>query len=347
MLCWVDTVPSSPSSPELSRRLRWPHGEAELQALGGMLAPVVFRAPGAPDFSPLQVAPWADEPGADAWPGALGRLRGEWPCVPFGRCDRPVDLPAAWLPLDPGDNWGHGYSSNHSWQWLELADPFALGLQIEMPPGQPVQRLTRIVRAVNDESALDIELHITTGRHCTLPIALHPTLRLTAGRVQLHLAHDGPGLTYPVPAEPGRSRVAPNARFEQLEAVPLADGTTGDFARYPQPADSEDLMQLMNVRGPVTAHYLDAGWSLTIDWDRSLLPDVMLWISHGGRLYPPWNGRHYALGIEPLNGAFDLGRVAQPPTGHPLAGRAGLQLVPGEPCVIRSRLSARPEGTQP
>jgi len=307
-----------------------------------MLAPVVFRAPGRADFSPLQVAPWADEPGADRWPGALRRLRGEWPCVPFGRCDRPADLPPSWEARTPGDAWGHGYASHHPWQWLDLAEPHALGLQIDLPDDQDVRRLTRRVRAVPDAPALEIELQIHVRRPCSLPVALHPTLKLDAGRVRLTLAHDGPGLTYPVPAEPGRSRVAADARFDSLVAVPLATGGTGDFSAYPQASDSEELMQLMNLRGPVTAHYVDAGWALTLDWDRALLPDLMLWVSHGGRLYPPWNGRHYALGLEPVNSAFDLGRVAHAPPDHPLAMRRGLALSPDAPCVIRSRLSAQP-----
>jgi hypothetical protein len=332
---------SLPTLAHDTRRLIWQHGEAELQTLGGMLAPLVFRAVGHADFSPLQVAPWADEPHPEQWPGALRRLRGEWPCVPFGRCDAPDGLPADWETLHADDHWGHGYASHHAWQWLDLADdPFALGLQIELPPEQAVRRMTRIVRAVRDAPAVDIELGIEARRRCRLPVALHPTLRLTMGRVALDVTHDGPGLTYPVPAEPGRSRVAANARFERLAAVPLADGGDGDFSRFPQPADSEDLLQLVNLRRPVVASYLDAGWALTLDWDRELLPDLMLWVSHRGRLYPPWNGRHFALGVEPLNSAWDLGRVVQPSAGHPLTDRVGLTLSPAVPCVIRSRMSA-------
>jgi hypothetical protein len=252
-------------------------------------------------------------------------------------------LPADWTSLVAGDDWGHGYAAHHVWQWLQLADdPYALGLQIDLPPEQPVSRMTRIVRALADAPTLDIELRIEARRLCTLPVALHPTLRLSLGRVTLDIAHDGPGLTFPVPAEPGRSRAAANARFERLAAVPLADGGDGDFSRFPQPADSEDLLQLMNIRGPVVANYLDAGWALTVDWDRDLLPDLMLWISHRGRLYPPWNGRHFALGVEPLNSAWDLGRVVRPSPGHPLADRVGLTLSPDAPCVIRMRLSAAP-----
>lgn len=316
-----------PSPADTFRRLHWRHGEAELHAFGGMLAPVLFRAAGHTDFSPLQVVPW---------------LRGDWPCVPFGRCDRPDGIPVDWPEREPGDTWNHGYAAHHVWRWHELSEPHTLALQIDLPTDQPVQQLTRIVRALPDAPELMLELHITTRRPCILPVALHPTLRLDLGRVQLALDHNGPGLTYPVPAEPGHSRIAAGTRFEQLDAVPLADGTRGDFTRYPQPSNSEELLQLMQLRGPVTAHYLDAGWSLQLDWDHALLPDLMLWVSHGGRLHAPWNGRHFALGVEPLNGAWDLGRVTGLPADHPLASRAGLQLTPDAPCVIRSRLSARP-----
>lgn len=292
-----------------------------------MLAPVVFRHAGHADFSPLQVVPW---------------LRGDWPCVPFGRTDRPAGLPADWPVRDPGDRWDHGFAVHHAWSWLALNEPQALALQIELPDDQPVQRLVRVVRACAGEPALDLELQVHARRPCTLPVALHPTVRLDLGRVQLALSHDGPGLAYPVPAEPERSRLAPGARFARLDAVPLAVGGQGDFTRYPQPANGEDLLQLTQLQGPVTARYLDAGWSLTLDWDHALLPDLMLWVSHGGRLHAPWNGRHFALGIEPVNGAWDLGRVTQPAPGHPLSHRTGIALTPGTPCVIRSRLSARP-----
>lgn len=315
-----------------------------------MLAPVVFRAPGHTDFAPLHIAPWANEPDVDRWPPALARLRGDWPCVPFGRCDRPAGLAPDWAALTPNDAWGHGHAAHHAWRWLASSDPHVLQLQIDLPAEHDIASLTRTVRARPDAPALDLELAITARRQCSVPVALHPTLRLDAGRVQLAIAHNGPGLSYPTPAEPGHSRAAVDARFETLSAVPLAHGgsegagreRTGDFSRFPQPTDSEELLQLMNIRGPVGADYLDAGWRFTLDWDHTLLPDLMLWISHGGRLHAPWNGRHHALGLEPVNSAFDLGRVATPPPAHPLAARAGLALVPGVPCVIRSQMSARP-----
>lgn len=328
------------SPDDASRTLVWASGRAELQRLGAMLAPVVFSATGEPDFAPLQVAPWADEPGSATLPGLLRRLRGEWPCVPFGRTDWPAGLPADWAPLEPGDDWGHGYAAHHEWQWLDTEDPLSLALTIE-PPG-PVRRLTRVVQAEPYSPVLVVTLAIEVDAPCTLPVALHPTFRLDAGAVSLELPADGPLLAYPVPAEPGVSRLMPGAAFGRLDRAPCADGSTLDLSRYPLPLDTEELLQVCAVDGPVVLNYRDAGWSARLDWDHRMLPDLMLWVSHRGRAHAPWNGRHLALGVEPLRGVFDLGRVAAPPPGHPLAGRPGLPLEPGPPLLLRYRLAAQP-----
>jgi hypothetical protein len=322
-----------------TRTLVWPHGRAELQRLGAMLAPVVFSAAGHADLSPMQVAPWADEPGGEALPGVLRRLRGDWPCVPFGATECPPDMPAGWQVREAGDAWGHGYGANHEWAWLPQTDPALLALAVTTPDGT---RLTRSVRAVPDAPALELELRVEVSEPRRWPIALHPTVRLDAGRAVLDVPHTGAGLTYPVPANPVVSLLAPNRSFDRLNAVPRADGSVADLTHYPQPIDSEELLQLQDISGPVTLHYVDAGWALVLDWDRTLLPDMMLWVSHRGRRHAPWNGRHWALGLEPVNGAFDLGRVATPPADHPLAAHPGIALQPGVPWVLRYRLSAQP-----
>lgn len=327
-------------SMDMSRELVWQHGRAQLQRLGAMLGPVVFRQQGAPDFAPLQIAPWADEAGAEHLPGILRRLRGEWPCVPFGRTDRPAGLPDPWTAREPGDGWGHGYASNHEWQWQRSDDPLTLSLAIE-PPG-PLRRLTRTVRAMADAAALEITLLIEARERCSLPIALHPTFRLDAGAVQLVLPRFDLGISYPSSAEPGVSTLAPNGSFDSLAQVPCADGGHLDLTRFPLAIDTEELLQLREVRGPVTLHYLDAGWSVQLEWDHGTLPDVMLWVSHRGRSHAPWNGRHLALGVEPVHGVFDLGRIAAPPADHPLADRAGIALDPHAPLSLRYRLSAAP-----
>lgn len=339
----VDSAAMAPS--DISRELVWPNGQAQLQRLGAMLGPVVFKRPGVPDFAPLQVAPWADEPDAAQLPGILRRLRGEWPCVPFGRTDRPAGLPDGWAAREPGDAWGHGYASNHDWQWQHCDDPLALSLVVE-PPG-PIRRLTRTVRAMAHAPALEITLEVEPRERCTLPIALHPTFRLDAGATHLLVPAHGAGITYPVRAEPGVSQLEPDRSFGDLAHAPRAgagdgDGRNIDLTHFPLAFDTEELLQLRDVSGPVTLRYLEAGWSVQFEWDHRLLPDVMLWVSHRGRTHAPWNGRHLALGVEPVHGVFDLGRIAAPPAHHPLADRAGIALDPDAPLVLRYRLSAAP-----
>ena len=326
-----------------TRTLHWAHGRAELQRLGGMLGPVSFKAAGRADFQPLHVAPWADEPGAAGLPGILRRLRGEWPCVPFGRVEAPRAWPPGWQPKMPDDGWGHGYASHHDWDWIASGDPLALAMGIRYPEDSPITGLERRVAAVPGSPALEITLRVDARRPCLLPIALHPTLRLDLGRVELRLPHRGDGFTYPVDVAPDESRALPGQRFATPRRVPAVDGRELDLTRYPQDQDSEELVQVMDVDGPVTAHYLDRRWSLEIDWDRALLPDVMLWVSHRGRSHAPWNGRHLALGVEPVNGVFDLGRLACVPPTHPLARKQGVRIEPGHPLVVRYALRALPE----
>ena len=78
------------------RGLGWAHGALAVQRLGAMLAPVTFLLADGRQVSPMHVAPWADEPEAEALPGILRRLRGEWPCVPFGYSVPADGWPAEW-----------------------------------------------------------------------------------------------------------------------------------------------------------------------------------------------------------------------------------------------------------
>ena len=45
------------------RALAWPHGVLAVQSLGAMLAPITFILADGRQVSPMQVAPWPDEPG--------------------------------------------------------------------------------------------------------------------------------------------------------------------------------------------------------------------------------------------------------------------------------------------
>jgi hypothetical protein len=112
------------------------------------------------------------------------------------------------------------------------------------------------------------------------------------------------------------------------------------------------LLQVRSPQGaagapPFALHYLDYGACVGLWWDSGDLPDLMLWISNGGRINFPWMSRHLAIGAEPVNSLFDLGRVAQAPQGHPLADRLGVLLKPGQPWQTRYRIAAWAAPDQP
>lgn len=318
--------------------LNWRYGEAELRALGGLLGPVNFRLEDGRQIQPMYIAPWADEPNIADLPPLLRDLRGELPCAPFGRTDLPAGM-GDWTPCDPGDDWEHGYSANQPWSLLST-DAHHIRIGIDYPGDSAILRLERQITADPDAPALDISLTIWARSDVTLPVALHPTFRVPPEGVAVKPGRFSKAVAYPVPAEPGVSRLASNGITADLAAFPALSGTL-DLTHLPLPVKTEELLQLIDCAPPFSLYYDKEGVEISLSWDQQQLPDVMLWVSNGGRAGFPWNGRNYALGVEPVNGVFDLGRVATPPADHPLAKRQGLAVKKGTSVRLDYRLAAR------
>ena len=118
--------------------------EARVEALGAMLGPAWFRLPYG-DVQPFAVAPWSNNsgPAFDVLPRVIQRLRGDWPCVPFGLPDDGQALPPEWSPsvsktvLDP---YLHGFGSNAVWKVDRLTEDSII-LMVEYPVLHPVRQL--------------------------------------------------------------------------------------------------------------------------------------------------------------------------------------------------------------
>ncbi|WP_250518715.1 hypothetical protein [Caballeronia sp. ATUFL_M1_KS5A] len=315
--------------------MSWAHGEATVQSMGGMLAPARFDLGAGRSVSPLHVAPWGDDP---AWPGLMRALRGEWPCLPFGTIDVPPGLPQGFDARTAHDEWRHGFSSNHLWRRIEQT-PHRIALHIDYPADDPVESLDRVIEASPDEPMLTVSLTVRVRRDITLPFALHPTFKVPQEGVEIVACPYAAVHTYPVPIEPAYSRIVTNRTFESLRMLETTDGSF-DATRLPLPQITEELLQLEACRPPFVLRYPADRADVRLDWDTRDFPDAVLWISNGGRDYAPWSGQNFALGVEPVNGFFDLGRVVTPPQDHPLAGRTGTTFKAGEPRTIRYRLSA-------
>ncbi len=323
--------------------LEWAHGSAEVHALGAMLAPLRLRTGAHTMLDVMHVAPWCDGRAAPL-PGLMGGLRGEWPCFPFGRTDQPP-LPHGWGERRADDRWDHGYAANHPWRCQDQG-PGYLHLRIDYPPESPIASMERTIRCDPAAAAVDIELAVTARRPARIPAGLHPTFRLPPGprRVELLLgAHEGI-FSYPINPGAEHSRLLPDVRSDSLAQM-AASGGPVDLSRLPLAGLQEELIQVRapapaGTAAPFALHYLDQQACVGLWWDTTELPDLMLWVSNGGRTHSPWDGRHIALGAEPVNSLFDLGRIASAPPGHPLADRLGVQLVPDHPWRTSYRIAA-------
>lgn len=334
------------SAPE--RSLDWAHGRLTVQRLGAMLAPVEFRLADGRIVSPLHVAPWADEPMQTELPGILRRLRGEWPCVPFGYSVPAEGWPAEWAQVmgpAASDEEVHGHCSNHDWVW-QPGDGKSLRLALDYPDSSPVARVERVITPDPDAPAIDLTFRILVRRPCRLPMGLHPVFRLPTipGGAQLELGTFQVGHTYPHDVEPGKAIFAANRCFRDLAAVPARNGGSIDASALPLDVETEELLQIEGLDGRVALANLAEGYRAELSWDTRHFPSLLLWMSNRGRTAEPWNGRHLAIGIEPICSPFGLGpatALAENPIA--LSGVVTAQdMSPDRPFETRYRIAASP-----
>lgn len=299
---------------EPSRTLSWAHGSLTIQRLGAMLAPVRFDLPDGRSVHPMHIPPWADEPLPPDLPPILRGLRGEWPCVPYG-ADEPETLSADWqssmgqpTPLAP-DAPPHGESSNCLGDWLDAGDG-RLALRLDYPHMHPIAWLEREIIPDPDAPAIRCVLRVMPRSDCSLPIGLHPTFALPtetgAARIGAPNAHHI--RSYPGSLEPGADVFAADAVFDDLTEALAHTGGRMDASHVPFAEAGEDLLQLVGVEeGFAALDNHEAGYRATLRWNAEHFPSLVIWYSNRGRQHAPWNGRHTALGLEPISSAFDLG----------------------------------------
>jgi len=330
------------------RSVVWDHGCAAVQSLAAMIGPVTFVLPDGRQCQPLHIAPWTFDPQAMRLQGVLRRLRGEWPCVPFGSDGERV-LADGWEDRGatfPGGEILHGPCSQETWRWVD-APKGALALEIDYPATHPVSRVARRIRPDPNRAAIDFELGIAVRRECRLPIALHPVFRVPTqpGGMILEPARYDHVRTFPGVVELGAKLFAQNVKFSRLEAAPGHDGGVIDATRMPFDGHFEDLLQLVGVEGRIDIRYPGEKYRARLTWEARHFPSLQLWISNRGRKDYPWNGEHLALGVEPVCAAFDLG----PAIGNarnPIA-QSGTPTTcafsPDKPFLTRYRIEVEPD----
>jgi hypothetical protein len=275
---------------------------------GGQMAPVTFRL-GDRNIQPFHIAPWAHEPTPE--PPMIGTLRGDFFCMPFGGNE---------LPFEGARYPQHGHTANDRWELL-AHETNSLELQgwsarktVSVRPGQT---------AVYVRHELDWDGPMSFGHHAML--RFHTEGLLATSPFQFGQAYPGP---FEEPRKGGYPSLLPGARFDRLDAVPMANGEFADLTRYPAREGFEDLVQIF------TDPSLDFAWNAVTFpeeryvWfalrDPKVLTGTILWHSNGGRHYAPWNGRHRrVLGIEDVTSYMHDGLAVSVAEND--ATRAGFQ----------------------
>jgi hypothetical protein len=110
----------------------------------------------------------------------------------------------------------------------------------------------------------------------------------------------------------------------------------------PLATDAEELLQIEGLDGTAAlANHAD-GYRVKLSWQKEHFPSLLLWYSNRGRKAAPWNGRHVAIGIEPICSPFGLG-LATALADNPIAQSGiatALEFSAEKPFVSRYRIEA-------
>lgn len=287
--------------------IKWSHGHGFIEKLGGMLGPVNFILP-TKTIQPFAVFPWYNEKvpeGQEKPSGLMERGRGEWPCVPFGRNNNPCKI-----------GWNHpihGEPAHNIWQRIDDGKKSEyLRIIYKCQQDGPIDSIEREITGIAGKPSVDCKLIINVRVDCSLPIGLHPVLRLPKkiGALVVHPSKYKFVHTYPFEVEEGRDIIAENKKFINLKKAPRRnkkENNTVNLLAYPLSEQTESLIQLCEIDGHVAVDNLEEDYKFELKWDEKILPSLIFWISNGGFTNYPWNSRHYGLGLEPVCSAFDLG----------------------------------------
>ncbi|MBN2505625.1 MAG: hypothetical protein JXQ71_02915 [Verrucomicrobia bacterium] len=319
--------------------------EAFVTRTGAHVAPVVFDRRGR-RIEPFAIAPWWNEPQAPGTPPLIGLLRGDFFCLPFGGNTTPYGRERH--PL-------HGETANRPWTCAGLDRHGATTtLRLRMSMRTRPARVERHLSLVDGHDAVycrtvvsDGSGPMSCGHHAMLRFPDSPNSGvLTTSPFQY-------GLVPPQPVEHPEARgyclLKAGTRFTRLDRVATVTGTPADLSRYPARRGFEDLALLVGrPRAPfgwTAVTFPQEGYVWFALKDARVLRHTLLWMSNGGRHYPPWNGRHVnVLGLEEVTAYFHYG-LAESARANPLraAGQPTcLTLHRRRPLVVHYVMSVAP-----
>ena len=293
--------------------------KAAVTQVGGHLGPVTFLL-GGRSVQPFSIAPWYSEKHSPEIPPVVRVLRGDFFCMPFGGNEK--SFRGEKHPT-------HGETANNRWRLAGSARKkrevtLRLAMTTKIRPAHVDKRITLV-----PGQTVIYQEHIISGMRGPMSLGHHAMLKCPdhagAARVSTSRFIHGQVYVEPVerPEQRGYSILKPGAVFSDLKSVPTVTGALADLSRYPARRGFEDIAILVaDPKLPVAwsaVAFPEEGYVWFSLRDPRVLASTLIWMSNGGRHYPPWNGRHcHVIGVEDITGFFHSG-LAESAAPNPLS----------------------------
>jgi hypothetical protein len=320
-----------------SWQIATPEVRAFITRTGGHVGPVTFRFPSRA-IEPFSVAQWCQDTLDASQPPVVRALRGDFFCMPFGgnasrfrNEQHPV----------------HGEVANADWRFesIDRRDGRAT-LHLSLRTRVRAARVDKRITLIRGHRAVYAQ-HVVSGASGPTCVGHHAMLKFPdePGSGTVSTSPFVYGQVFPEPIERpehrGYSMLEPGAEFDSLERVPTIMRETTDLSRYPARRGFEDLVLVASDgRAPIAWTAVTFAKQRYV-WlalkDPRVLRSTILWLSNGGRHYPPWSGRHVnVLGLEEVTANFHYG-LKESVAPNPLSKRGiatSIRLDPRRPLVV-------------
>lgn len=256
---------------------------------------------------PYFIAPWWKEPWLNLGSNLLNVCRGNFFCLPMG--GDPEGYSGKVIPV-------HGSCANENWDQLDRENDNKKKLSLVFRENDFASIHKEIT--IKDSETIIYEKNTVMGYEGDYPIAYHPMIKLPTefGKAHLAIGEFIDGFTtkepHEDPAMGGYYLFKNDIRINNIKRVPTIYGDFEDLSKQPIRKGFEEVAIF------ITDKNQDIGYSAITNKEDGYLyfqlknpkefQSTMLWISNGGRHYPPWNGRcDSVIGLEETTSFFHYG----------------------------------------
>lgn len=284
------------------------NGNVEIftSVLGGNTT--AYFSVGGKKICPYFIAPWWEEPWLDMGADLLNVCRGSFFCLPFG--GDPEGYSGKIIPV-------HGSCANQNWGLIDIEDNSGEKKLNLIFNENETERITKEIIIKKNETVI-YEKNTIEGYEGRYPAAYHPMIKLPDEPGEAHLAVGKMIKGYTTkephedPAMGGYYLLKNDVIIKDIEKVPTIYDDYEDLSKQPIRKGFEEVVIFISDESEEMCYSAitnkKEGYLYFQLKNPKELQSTMLWISNGGRHYPPWNGRTTSvIGLEETTSFFHYG----------------------------------------